>query len=499
MADQQHEIRFLANPTQKAFIESRAEADLFDCRKGEGKSAALAWACFFHTRENPGAEWLMIRDTWENCRRTTQREFFHWFPPGVMGEYRAGDKEFIWRAERIGLTGRVTFIGLDAPEDAHKVASMPLGAFGMDEPAPAAGESEGIAEFIFDTAMAQLRQPGMNWYAAKLAQNNPDETHWTYKRFWDPGTELLSNTRAPRQLPGFQGWQPPTPENNQNLPAGYYERLGTLWRNRPDLVRRFVEGRHGFQQIGKAVTPEWSNELHLAQGLKPFKGVSLHLLWDFGLNPTCLITQVTPLGTWNILEAYVGDDIGAFELIDEVVRPRLAADYKGFVLQHIGDPAGDIREQSSSKNSAVGVIRKSLGGTWRPGPRGIDDRVNPLRAVLRRNSGGSPPAGVMQVDREGAKEVWHALRGGWHRQVHRTGVIGDIVKDMHSHPGDAIGYGAAVLFPTGTLARHRRRSGSIPHATYGFNDGSGQRPNDGGSIGFEQPGRRIPREARRIG
>lgn len=29
-----HTVKFTANPTQKLFIESRAEADLFDCRKG---------------------------------------------------------------------------------------------------------------------------------------------------------------------------------------------------------------------------------------------------------------------------------------------------------------------------------------------------------------------------------------------------------------------------------------------------------------------------------
>ena len=44
--DMDKRIEFRANPVQKAFITSRAKADLFAARMGEGKSAALCWACF---------------------------------------------------------------------------------------------------------------------------------------------------------------------------------------------------------------------------------------------------------------------------------------------------------------------------------------------------------------------------------------------------------------------------------------------------------------------
>ena len=58
------------------------------------------------------------------------------------------------------------------------------------------------------------------------------------------------------------------------------------------------------------------------------------------------------------------------------------------------------------------------------------------------------------MDRHKAREVWLALRGGWHYHVARTGTISrEPVKDDHSHPGDAISYGAAVLFPPGKLLK----------------------------------------------
>lgn len=435
----EHVITFNPNPMQKQFIESRAKADLFSSRMGEGKSAALCWSVFYHTTLNPGANWAMIRDTWENIRRTTMEEFFKWFPPGIMGTWHATHKEFTW-AEGVG-SGKVGFFGLDSPDDASKLMSLPLAGFAIDEPAPAIG-SVGVDEMIFDIALTRLRQDNMNWYAAKLAENNPDETHWTYRRFVQPGTEE------------FVIWQPPRPENTFNLPSDYYANLRRTLQHRPDLIRRFVEGDFGFQQIGKAVTPQWADKIHLTQGLIPVRGKDLFVLWDFGHNPTCIITQVDPSGHWNILDAMVGEDIGTYELIMDAVKPLIKDRYgTRYGLRHIGDPTGKTGDQSTTQNSPVRTIIKELGGTWRSGPVKPMAGIEPLRAVLTRTTGGK---GVVQVDRFRAAPVWHALRGGWHFNVARTGITGgEPFKDMHSHPGDAMRYGAAILWPLSKVGANR--------------------------------------------
>lgn len=429
-----HEINFIPNPLQKRFIESRAKADLFSSRMGEGKSAGLAWAAFYHTRHNPGARWALIRDTWENMQATTMKTFFEWFPPGVMGSFHQTKRTFTWAS---GVAqGEVEFLGMDDPQDASKLMSRELAGFGMDEPAPAVG-SGGISEMIFDIGMSRLRQKGMHWYGAKLAENNPDENHWTYKKFVQPGND------------GYVVWQPTNPENIANLPPTYYEDLRKIWAHRPDLLRRFVEGDFGFQQEGSAVTPQWSDKLHLAVGLVPMLRLPVHILWDFGLNPTAIITQRTPMGVWNILDAFVGDGIGVTELIGDAVKPLLAERYKKMGLKHIGDPAGNEREQTSSARTAVRYILQELGGSWRSGPTSTHLRVDPLQAVLTRTIGGR---GLVQVDRERATPVWQALRGGWHYHVARSGIVsGEPKKNIHSHPGDAMGYGAAIMYPLGKL------------------------------------------------
>ena len=461
------EITFNPNQTQKAFIESQAKADLFSSRMGEGKSAALAWSTFYHTMHNPGATWAVVRDTWENLRRSTLEEFFKWFPPGIFGTWHATNKEFTWAS---GVAdGKVIFLGMDAPDDASKLMSVPLGGLAIDEPAPAIGSS-GVDEMVFDIGMSRLRQTGKDgkpfkWYGVKLAENNPDENHWTYRRFVNPGEK------------GFMLWQPPRPENVQNLRADYYADLRNQLRHRPDLVRRFVEGEFGFQQVGKQVTPQWNDRLHLALGLGPTQGRPLHILWDFGHNPTAIITQLQPMGYWYILDAIVGDGIGAAELIEDGLKPLLVDRY-GFALRghrqpydlvHIGDPAGETGDQTSIRQSPVKLIRHTIGGIWRKGPVKIEHRVEPLRKVLTKTILGT---GLVQVDRIRAKAVWHAMRGGWHYHVARTGITShEPFKDIHSHPGDAMGYGAAVLFPLAKLDQSTGRI-ALPKETQHFGHGS---------------------------
>lgn len=477
-----HEVKFVPNRVQRQFIESRARADLFSSRRGEGKSTALVWSILYHSRHNPGAAWAVVRDTFENLQRTTLKTFFEWFPPGVFGTYHQTRKEWTW-AEGVA-TGTVTFIGMDDPSRASSFQSWELGGIAMDEPAPAAG-SFGIDEMVFDLGMTSLRQPGMNWYAMKLAQNNPDEQHWTYRKFVDPGQK------------DYAAWQPAEPENLKNLPEDYYADMRRDLAHRPDLVRRFVDGDYGFQQEGTSVTPQWNEDIHLTMGLRPIPNRETICCWDFGLNPTCIITQISPMGHWLILESIVGDGIGVAELIADVVKPLLVARYPHQKLRHIGDPAGSNREQSSSRRNAVQTLRTELGGSWTPGPVRFFERRDAIQYALSKTIGG---AGLIQVDRERAREVWYALRGGWHYNVARTGITSsEPKKDIHSHPGDALAYGASVLFPPGKVMKQLGQTAPL-HRGYFGGSGLGAPPVVGlGSMGQgPDPGAPLPRHGEEL-
>jgi hypothetical protein len=183
----------------------------------------------------------------------------------------------------------------------------------------------------------------------------------------------------------------------------------------------------------------------------------------------------------------VGEGIGTQELIHDWVKPLLVSRYKPLncPIRHIGDPAGNQREQSSAERSAVRVIRQELGGTWRSGPVKIEERLEPLRAVLTRTVGGR---GLVQVDRERASCVWHSLRGGWHYHVARTGIVSGVPAKgpgPHSHIGDALAYGAAVLFPMGRL-QARGKFGAV--------DGAGGTGYFGGGSSSRVPARGLERK-----
>ncbi len=413
---------------QQAFITSKAEADLFACRMGEGKSAALVWCPWYHTQQNPGAHWAIIRDTWENLRDTTLKEFLKWFPDGVAGDFVKNTKTWTWKCE--GMRGDVVFIGMDVQQDATKLQSRELAGFCIDEPAPAAVQG-GVSEFIFDTAMTRLRQPGMKWYGAKLAENNPDESHWTHRRFVAPGYNGDSKVEIPKmQTHGFSFFQTARPENLDNLPPGYYENMKLRYdrAGRPDLAARFAEGEFGFQQPGEPVTPEFNRRIHVKSSL-PVLDAPVVLCWDFGHNPTCLISQISPMSNWLFPEAWVGEGIGTLELIRDVIAGRLEDRFKGLPLSHTGDPAGGQRSDASIEISAVKVIKDQLGGRWRPGPKDWHARRDPAKRVLGLLRNGT---GLVQIDEELAKPLWHALRGGWHYQIHSTGLVSDKPKkDIH--------------------------------------------------------------------
>jgi hypothetical protein len=189
---------------------------------------------------------------------------------------------------------------------------------------------------------------------------------------------------------------------------------------------------------------------------------------------------------WNFLEAYVGAGIGTLELIEDIIKGRIAERFKGLPISHYGDPQGKQRSDASIEITAVKVIKAQLGGRWYPGPRGWPERRDSAKRALGLLRNGT---GLVQIDEKRAKPLWHALRGGWHYKKHNNGQISDLPrKDIHSHPGDAFGYGAAVLFPAGERKiRGLNGAISIRKPRYFGNANRHAAPYDPLSIGSDEP------------
>lgn len=426
--------------TQTAFLLSDAETSVFMGSRGEGKTTGGVVAMLSHAQRQPQESWpivwAVVRDTWVYLRDTTIATVKRLLPPGVASFWSYQD-----RVCEIPPSLKILFFGMDQPSDANRFQSLELGGLWIEEPAPAADIATGLPVEVYGVGVTSLRQLEPAIKAGKKARhrcqitlNPPDEDHWVMKLQDDPSVQFF--TAAPGEVTSQE-------YRDRN-------RAALFAAGRHDLIARLVEGKIGQVLVGLSVAPEFSDTLHVGEALPVLSGVDSFRWWDFGLNPTCIWAQMTPLGTVHILDVRVGQNIGMEQFLDREVLPLQAQRYTGVRFLDTGDPAGFQREQSNSEQSAALVLRQRLGATLRPGPTEWPARRDAVKASLTRLTGGRP---FIQIDRERCRPLIRALRGGWRYATDGSGRVLNAlpVKDVHSHPGDAFGYGLAVLMGhTGT-------------------------------------------------
>ena len=100
---------------------------------------------------------------------------------------------------------------------------------------------------------------------------------------------------------------------------------------------------------GRPVYSEWNDEIH-SREVTAYKELPLLLGFDYGLTPACVVCQVTPRGTLNVLAELWGKDMGIRSFALDMVKPFMAMNYPGFSIQACGDPAGMSRSQTDEKS-----------------------------------------------------------------------------------------------------------------------------------------------------
>lgn len=443
-----------------AFVRAEEEVVLVFGARREGKTVGGVAGILAHAARNPDARPLrvaVVRDTWTNLERS------------VFYTLKDGAKRGWWHVEwmqdgtqaLLNGVAHLFFFGMDRPADANKFQSFECGMAWIEEPAPAADLASGVPVDVFAMAMSSLSQSGTK-VRLQITMNPPSEKHWTLEiSDWIAGKQLKSLRVKMLWIPSGE---------NPHLEAGYRERLraGFIASGRLDLLARLAEGKVGSVYSGEAVTPEYSDATHIYRE----HGVALPVpysprwdsfrFWDFGLSPTCIWAQLTPLGNLYILGVVVGRSIGVTELIQQHVLPYqmvlgMHLPYNardgygqtsmrtGWRFRDIGDAAANTREQSSSERSAKLALETLLHTSFEAGPIEWSARRDSVKAALNRNVGGRP---FLQLDPESTKPLQEALRGGWrYGKLPNGKFTPQAIKDEHSHPSDALGYGLAVLFP----------------------------------------------------
>ncbi len=491
---------FIATPTQEAFMLSDKYVRVLAGPIGGGKSVAcvhelLSWA----TQQAPNAKnerktrFLIVRNTADQLRNTTQKTVMDWLPPGEVGVWKATEKTLYIEAgleDGTVVKSEWMFIALDTPDDVRKALSLEAtGLWGNEarelHPDVVDGLLMRVNRYpsakdggatrpgaIFDTNMPgedtwwqdKMDNPPRNWSIhIQPAAALPVDTYIA-KYGEDPDETLVAEDNE-----GDQWAIDPTCDNyrylSPNSPGQYYRE--TLEGKTKDFIRVYLQckfGRslNGFPVYEKTFLPE----VHIAEtALKPVNAQSYPITvgLDFGRTPAAVFCQVDPRGRLLILSEVSAQNMGIERFIETHLRPHIAAKYAGVPLRIAPDPAGWQKTQVGEV-SPVDVIKQKGFMVVRPSTNSPKLRIDAVERQLTRFIDGKP---ACLVDTACATLI-KGFKSGYRWKSTRKGDLEDGTspeKNEFSHIHDALQYACCVLDQGGAAMQQKRREVQpVPYA-----------------------------------
>ena len=91
--------------------------------------------------------------------------------------------------------------------------------------------------------------------------------------------------------------------------------------------------------------------------------MQVHLGWDFGITPACVIVQHTKENQVRIIAELIGEGMGIAEFATNIVKPNITKNFGGCenVGLSLADPAGKNRNESDG-NTAIGILNDQFTG-----------------------------------------------------------------------------------------------------------------------------------------
>lgn len=418
-----------------------------------------------------------IRNTAKQLEDSTERSFLQWFPPYQFGEWIPSKHNYIIKALRAPGDDRsaeieVNFRALDRPDQLGDLLSVEYTAGWIHE-------GREVSWPVIDAVTGRVgrfpaRKDGGCTWSGVFSDTNPPDVDSDWHKFFEETDHSESVAELAKVVPGVTvdnfcqifrqpSGRAPNAENLGNLPVGYYQRLAI--GKSPEWIKVNIDAQYGFVTDGKAVWPEYSDQLHCPvekeRWPKPVLNLPIVRSWDFGLTPACVFSQITGKGQWIIFDELVATSMGADKFSDEVLE-HSARYYNRGDFWDIGDPAGMQRSQTDEttcfqilhgKNIAIEAALQTL-----------EIRLESVRKPLRTLVDGRPQF----VLHPRCQKLRRAMLGGYHfRRMKISGerYTSSPEKDSHSHVADALGYagtrlfGGALFNPRGSVRHEATASG----------------------------------------
>lgn len=210
---------------------------------------------------------------------------------------------------------------------------------------------------------------------------------------------------------------------------------------------------------GMPVYQDFQAKRHVT-GEKPESWIGLPLLrgWDFGLTPACVLAQLQGQKLV-IFREFTSFNIGA-EQFCEKIMPQMRQLYPGMEFFDFADPAGVAKAQSNE--TTCFEILGNFGITPIPGPVTWEKRRSAVEHFLVRKTREGECFEIYETD---CPTLTRGFKGGYRypeksKDVEPTKLRP--IKDVHSHPHDALQYIAAGVRQGGL----RSSSAQIPTQRY---------------------------------
>jgi len=450
-----HTIRFsyAGAPTLQAFARSDQRIRGVMGPFGSGKSSACVVELIRRGRAQlppdpsqvPGgadgrsniarSRWAVIRNTYEELRKTTYKTIFRWLPPHQFGKWKESKREYLVTAFR-GYEIEIVFVALDRPDQIADLKSFEVTGAWINEASEVPWELIRVLNGRIGR-YPEMDYGGPTWRGIWMDTNPPAATSEWYNYF----ERLKPDNAAIWKQPGGMS---PGAENLANLERDYYRELAKGLT--PEECKIYVDGEYGFITSGLRVYPGYADAAH-NRGQLEVVAPKLWRGWDFGMTPAVVFCQERAGGRLEVIREICSDrsDVAAFA---ETVLAFSDREFgEGREWEDVGDPSGNYPGEERGDSCFEILHGKGIG--IYEGVQAPTTRVEAVKYGLRTMFNGVP---LLTID-ERAERVREGFLGGYqHRKMASRGSFGESryeekpLKNKYSHPHDALQYVAVEIW-----------------------------------------------------
>jgi len=351
------------------------------------------------------SRWAIVRNTSGELYSTTLQSWLTWFSdlgdvnkrqkPLLTYEHTFNDGKGIVELELI-------FIALDREEDIRKIKSLEVTGVYINElsevPQGALSHFKGRVNHRYPS---RSFCSDYYWSGIIADTNPPDVDHWIYRDFEQKSIDSYRMFHQPAGLIKSDGKWIDNPDcdnyanlqhqdkNTGHMKFDYYTKLAE--GQTEEFIKVYCLGEYGSVSFGKRVYPEFNSDIHAVDHIDAIQGEPIHLGWDFGLTPACVVIQISPRGQIRVLKEYQGEDMGIRTFAKNIVIPSLQRD---FPYCKIGisraDPSGVAGDEIMEELSCIGELN-SLGIDTLPASTNkIESRLGAVKYYLNMMIDGRP-------------------------------------------------------------------------------------------------------------